>query len=158
MEDAELVERFWKSGNKCRYFPDLVVMTMVPEERLRKTYHRRWHRGHGYFYAIRRSTEIDDVSLRFMDVPAHLYKRAAVNALSFLFFLIGNPQRAFVYDTGLHFFYGFFRKRSRDYMKTAYRGPVRELTSFLRTLLTRSRKTSALVKGAALSERSGPRH
>ena len=158
MEDAELLERFWKTGHKCRYLPDLIVKTIVPEERLRKTYHRRWHRGHGYFYAIRRSSEIDDAQLRFMDVPAHLYKRAAIDAVRFLSSFIGNPQRAFVYETGLHFFYGFFRKRSRDYMKTAYRGPIRELMNFLRTLLIRSGRTSALVKGAALSERSGTRH
>ena len=158
MEDAELLERFWKTGRRCLYIPDLVVKTIVPEERLRKTYHRRWHRGHGHFYAISRATEIENAALRFMDVPAHLYKRAAVDALCFLFFSVGKPQTAFVHETGLHFFYGFFRKRSRDYMKTAYRGPIRELTNFLRTLLTRSRRTGALVKGAALGERPGTRH
>ena len=55
MEDAELLERFWRTGRDVVYVPDLRVVTDVPAERMTKSYHRRWHTGHGYFFAIMRS-------------------------------------------------------------------------------------------------------
>src|SRR5436190_10483211 len=76
MEDAELLERYWRTGRTCLYVPALIVETHVTADRLTKAYHRRWHAGHGHFYAIKRSDEMERASSRLFDVPAHLYKRA----------------------------------------------------------------------------------
>lgn len=133
MEDAELLERCWRTGRVCMYLPQLVVETDVTDERLTKAYHRRWHRGHGYFYAIRRSDEIDGAFRRLFDVPAHLYKQAVIDATCWLALWVANRKRAFVYETRLNFFLGFFRKRRADYLATAYRGLIHELISFVRS-------------------------
>ena len=47
-----LLLRLWQAGRKGIYLPDLTVTAEVQPERLRKTYHREWHTGHGRFHAI----------------------------------------------------------------------------------------------------------
>ena len=46
-EDSEMFERVARSGAKGLYVPDLVIYHYIPESRLRRNYHRRWHFGHG---------------------------------------------------------------------------------------------------------------
>lgn len=115
MEDAELLERFWRTGQQCLYVPDLIVITGVPVERMTKSYHRRWHTGHGYFFAIMRSEAMERSSRRLFDVPAHLYKQAIADiAAWFKCFLFARRERAFTHEIGIRFFLGFFRKRRQD--------------------------------------------
>ncbi|MBD5656337.1 MAG: hypothetical protein IAI50_14325 [Candidatus Eremiobacteraeota bacterium] len=42
----------WRSGGLGLYEPTLVAVSDVPASRMRKTYHRRWHKGHGAFSAM----------------------------------------------------------------------------------------------------------
>ena len=42
-EDTELMLRFWVSGARALYVPDMVVHAEVQPERLTKRYHRMWH-------------------------------------------------------------------------------------------------------------------
>jgi glucosyl-dolichyl phosphate glucuronosyltransferase len=137
MEDAELLERFWQAGRRCLYVPELIVETYVPAERMSKAYQRRWHRGHGYFYAIKRSEEIDGASTSFFDVPAHLYRQAVTDAASWLVFLFGERSRSFVCEARLNFFWGFVRKRLADYLGAAYRAIVREIVSPIRSVASK---------------------
>ena len=51
-EDHELMLRFYRQGRKGVYAPDVVVTAAVQPERLTKSYHRRWHTGHGRFGAL----------------------------------------------------------------------------------------------------------
>lgn len=140
MEDAELLERYWRNGGECLYVPELIVETHVTAERLSRAYHRRWHTGHGYFYAIKRAAEMESASSRLFDVPAHLYRRAVVDAAAWLYFLIRHRNRAFLYETRLRFFVGFFRTRKRDYLAAGRRSFAREIISFVRSLaLSKSR-------------------
>ena len=138
MEDAELLERYWRSGRTALYLPNLIVETNVTAERLTKSYHRRWHRGHGYFFAIKRSPEIDGTPNKLFDVPAHLYKQAVVDAVSWLIFLFGNRSLAFLRETRLNFFCGFVRKRRADYYATTtYRGLIRDVLGFVSSCVTK---------------------
>jgi glycosyltransferase involved in cell wall biosynthesis len=142
-EDAELLERYWQTGRRCLYVPDLTVDTDVPADRMSKTYHRRWHTGHGYFYALMRSPEIERSSGRLFDVPAHLYKQAIENAAGWLkCILLRNRDRAFVHENRLRFFLAFFRKRRRDYLASAPRGTIREVAAFIASLV--SQKSQAV--------------
>jgi hypothetical protein len=156
MEDAELLERFWQTGLECLYVPDLVVETDVTAERLTKAYHRRWHRGHGYFYAIKRADEIDYSPRRLFDVPAHLYKQAAVDAASWLLFSLGSGSRAFAYETRLQFFYGFLHKRRKDYLATRYEGFFREIVNFARSIVFTRRSNAQLDTGVVDPSASHP--
>jgi glycosyltransferase involved in cell wall biosynthesis len=138
MEDAELLERYWRAGRDCLYVPELIVETDVAAERMTKAYHRRWHTGHGHFYAIMRSIAMERASSRLFDVPAFLYKQATIDAVSWLvLFLLGNPSRSFACEKRLHFFQGFFRTRRLDYLATAHRSVIGEIVTFIRALASK---------------------
>ena len=81
-QDHELQVRFWASGGRARYVPELVVHTMVPESRMRTRYHRRWHLQHGRMcarMALRERTRPDGGLRR--DPPA---QRIVLGAPAFL--------------------------------------------------------------------------
>lgn len=133
IEDAELLERCWQAGRRCLYVPDLVVETDVPADRMTKAYHRRWHTGHGHFYAVLRSEAIERSRGRLFDVPAHLYKQAIADAAHGIkYFLLGNSDRAFAYETRIRFFLGFLQTRRRDYQASVPRGTPGEWTAIER--------------------------
>ena len=125
MEDLELLTRFWRAGGNALYMPSLTVTANVPAERLTKRYHRKWHTGHGHFYAMLRCEEIERSRAgRLFDVPAHLYKQAMKDALKWLKHqLPGRRDDAFTYETRLRFFAGFFRKRRADLLARTTEAP-----------------------------------
>jgi glycosyltransferase involved in cell wall biosynthesis len=138
MEDAELLERFWRTGLQCLYVPELIVVADVPGERATKNYHRRWRSGHGYFFAIMRSEDMERSSARLFDVPAHLYGQAIKDAALWLrFFLTGRRNRAFKHEIGVRFFSGFFRRRRQDYLSNAQHGALQEIIAFIRSVASK---------------------
>ena len=142
-EDAEFLERFWRTGRRSLYVPDLLVETEVPAERLTKAYHRRWHTGHGHFVAIMRSETMERSAGRLFDVPAHLFKQAIKDAAGLLKCeLVGDRARAFLLETRLRFFLGFAKRRRRDYLNAAHRGIVREFAAFIRALVSSRTKAA----------------
>jgi len=141
MEDLELQLRAWQAGMQGLYLPDLVATTEVAPARLTKAYHRRWHTGQGHFYALLRLKEIEQSNRqRLFDLPAHLYKQSAMDIFGWLkHTLSGDPDGAFAYETRLRFFAGFFRTRREDHLTNRRRGNLREVLSFLRSLVLRKR-------------------
>lgn len=137
MEDHELLVRLWQKNRQAMYVPDLVVMAEVQSERVTKQYHRNWHTGHGHFYAIMREEEFERSGARLFDVPAHLYKQALVNSLKFVkHSLFSNDESAFIYETQLHFFMGFFKTRREQFLASNNRSVLREVASFIRSLVS----------------------
>ena len=115
MEDHEFLLRMCRSGKSGIYLPDLITRGAVEPERLTKAYHRRWHTGHGRFYAVMNDPEWERSSFRLLGVPGHLYREAANNALTwFSRTLTGNKEAAFLNECRLRFFGGFFVQRSRS--------------------------------------------
>jgi len=118
MEDYELLLRVCRMGKKGKYLPDLVATAPVDGERISKRYHRRWHKGHGRFYAIMRDPEWERSKVRFLGVPAHLYKQTALDTLGFVKnSLLGRADEAFRHERQLRFFGGFFVQRQIDLFK-----------------------------------------
>ena len=115
MEDLELLTRYWRDGGESLYLPSLVVTTEVPVARTTRNYHRRWHRGHGRFYALMRSPDFERSSKRALfGVPAHLYRQSVIDAASWIgCSMLGRRDRAFYYETRLCFFTGFFKTRKK---------------------------------------------
>ena len=144
MEDLELLIRLWKANLQALYVPELIVTAQVPVDRMTKAYHRRWHRGHGYFYAMLRSDEVEcSSSGRLFDVPAHLYRRSLIDSLGWLrAFCSGKFDEAFKYETELRFFMGFFSKRRRDFFNSDRSGTSSELRRIARSVVDRLRKVS----------------
>ncbi|MDQ3257047.1 MAG: glycosyltransferase family 2 protein [Acidobacteriota bacterium] len=134
-DDHEFLTRIWDAGGKGLYLPDLFIIADVQAERMTKAYHRKWHWGHGYLLAKMRLTEIErSGSGRLFDVPAHLYRQAAVDALGWLkHALRGDAERAFAHETELRFFAGYFQKRREDFAATKERGTLGEIGAFVRS-------------------------
>lgn len=115
MEDHEFLLRLSNAGKRLLYAPDIVVKAHVFPERLTKSYHRRWHHGHGHFYALMRAQDFESSRARIFDVPAHLYRQALSHLFLCLKYRIKNrPDQEFRHEAELNFFLGFFRKRFSD--------------------------------------------
>jgi glycosyltransferase involved in cell wall biosynthesis len=115
MEDHEFQLRLTAANKRLVYLPDLVVYAQVLEERLTKDYHRRWYRGHGYFYALMRAADFEASKMRLLDVPAHVYRRALSDVYLWMKYRLQNqPEMEFHHEVELSFFWGFFRKRLAD--------------------------------------------
>ena len=119
MEDTEFLLRVCRSGKRGLYLPQMVAKAPVEVERLSKAYHRRWHTGHGHFYAVMRDPQWERSRFRLLDVPSHLYKQTVVEGLKWCFkSLMGQTSDAFTSECRLRFFRGFFRQRRRQVTQT----------------------------------------
>ncbi len=114
LEDHEFIIRLIRGGVRGLYIPDLVVEAHVGSERLTKTYHRRWHTGHGHFYALMRDPEWERSKFRLMGVPSHLYKDTATHAVIWFSKVLRGADTAFIHECHLRFFRGFFLARQRE--------------------------------------------
>jgi len=115
LEDHEFQSRLIRGGVSGLYVPDMVVDAHVGRERMTKDYHRRWHRGHGHFYAIMKDPEWERSDLRLVGVPGHLYRETAMHAVMWgSKVLTGNRDAAFESECKLRFFYGFFLERRKS--------------------------------------------
>lgn len=114
MEDHEFLLRMCRGGKTGLYVPELITTTPVDPERISKSYHRRWHQGHGRFYAIMRDPEWERSSFTLVGVPGHLYRETAMNAMRWCArILSGNTDAAFESECNLRFFHGFFSERRK---------------------------------------------
>jgi glycosyltransferase involved in cell wall biosynthesis len=139
MEDHELQVRLWKAHRRGLYDPQLVVTSDVSTDRLSKAYHRRWHFGHGHFYAVARLHEMEhSTSGRLFGVATHVYKRAVRDAVGWCASLArANFARALTYEGRLCFFAGFFARHYRDFVD--HRGShLAEVGRFGRSLMRRA--------------------
>ena len=119
MEDTEFLMRVCRSGKQGLYLPQMIARAPVEAERLSKTYHRRWHTGHGHFYALMRDPQWERSKFSFAGIPAHLYKQTLTHGLSWVKTTItGNADAAFTHECRLRFFGGFFRQRRRQTSQT----------------------------------------
>jgi glycosyltransferase involved in cell wall biosynthesis len=159
MEDHELLIRLWKSNRQGLYVPELLVTSEIVAGRLRKRYHRRWHRGHGRFHAMARLEETErSNSGRLFDVAAHMYRQAALDAVDCLANLArGRRARAFANETDLLFFAGFFQERYAEFRRGADPGRLREVVRFLRSItrlrLRRLQARASIAGGPSRSPR-----
>ena len=144
MEDFEFELRFYQSGGQGLYEPSLRVLSPVDLERLKKTYHRKWHTGHGRFNAMLRNEKVEQASARLFDVPSHIYRQALVDAVYWLKYSLQRQEaKAFLHETHLRFFKEFFHERRKEYLKSVQsRGSIREIISFIGSLASRKLKSN----------------
>jgi glycosyltransferase involved in cell wall biosynthesis len=115
LEDHEFLTRLFRAGVVGEYVPEMVVDAHVGAERVTKAYHRRWHTGHGHFYAVMKDPEWERSNFRLLGVPGHLYKETAKQLLSwFAKVLRRKTDAAFANECRVRFFRGFFRERRRQ--------------------------------------------
>jgi glycosyltransferase involved in cell wall biosynthesis len=112
-QDHELLLRLWRAGGQGLYSPSLTAVADIAPERLQRRYHRRWHRRHGRFSAMMHDEDLEHTRAgRLFGVPAHLYRRAAIDLAAYGGRLLrGDAAGAFTHEVGLWFFLGFFAAR-----------------------------------------------
>jgi hypothetical protein len=119
VEDHELLLRVLRTGRTVLYDPSVAVHAEIQPNRLDRSYHRRWHTGHGHFHALLRSERMERTEVGFLfGVPAHLYRQALRDVMGWVHAkATSDPERAFNHELGLRFFLGFFRTRVRDVVR-----------------------------------------
>jgi glucosyl-dolichyl phosphate glucuronosyltransferase len=107
-EDHELLNRLYNSGERMLYQPKLLVMARVPGDRCDRRYHRRWHEGHGRFYALMRLPEMERARVTPFGVPGHLLREAIGDLAAWArCALTADWDRAFLAELRLRFVKGF---------------------------------------------------
>lgn len=124
-EDHELLLRLWRAGGQGFYWPRLTVISDIVPERMRRPYHRSWHRRHGHFTAIMHDDD-DDLEQtragRLLGVPAHLYRQAAIDVGAWAGRVLrGDLATAFTHEVAVWFFLGFFNARWREVLSSGGR-------------------------------------
>ena len=115
MEDHEYILRMWQAGVRGLYVPQLVVQAPTQNERFKKEYHRRWHKGHGYTYAILREERMEKASRYLLGVPSHLYRQALIDMIGLIKHSVRRQEAgAFLCEVHLRFFFAFWLKRVKD--------------------------------------------
>jgi len=107
-EDHELLARLYEAGGRMLYQPQLLVLARVQAERCDPAYHRRWHEGHGRFYALMRLAEVERARMSPFGIPGHLLRSAVRDAVEWLRSVFtGDWDHAFLAELRLRFFKGF---------------------------------------------------
>ncbi len=147
-EDFDILKRLWKSGRKGIYLPHIWFYHKVSPNRYTKEYHRRWHTGHGIFYAAMREEEFEKATVRLFDVPAHMYRQAAKDVVNyFKYSLQRREAETFRHETKLRFFKGFFRFRRKEFLASAERrSSIGEIISFINSLTSGKLKNNRSEK------------
>ena len=115
-EDFDWQIKVWAYGGHGVYVPDIVCATEVPRDRLSKSYHRRWHLGHGKFNAIARRPEWEGTR-KLLGVPMFMYRQAMEATLKMTTCLLrADRAEAFESQMTLLFYLGFFKQRWKTHL------------------------------------------
>ena len=118
-EDHEMQLRVWRAGMRGLYAPSVLAVADVTADRLSKSYHRRWHTGHGRHCAMMRLREF---------VPSDLGPLSQPQDLVMLF---GSP--AFVYSELIRCGRRWLRAVYRREDALFYSHQIRHLASYIQT-------------------------
>lgn len=121
-EDADWEAQVWNRGGHGMYVPEIIVHSPLSKDRLTKSYHRRWHVGHGKFSAKARRPELES-SRRLLDVPAFIYRQALQSALeSAILSLKLRKSEAFERENSMLFSLGFIAERWKTQLLSPQNG------------------------------------
>jgi GT2 family glycosyltransferase len=118
-EDHDLQLRAWRAGFRGLYLPSIIATADVTPDRMVKSYHRRWHRGHGRHCAMMRLREL---------VPADLGPMSEPDDIVTLF---GSP--AFVYADMAHHVWRWVNALARRKDAFFYENQIRHVWNYLNT-------------------------
>jgi GT2 family glycosyltransferase len=139
-EDHDLQLRVWRAGMCGLYAPDVVADADVTPDRMVKSYHRRWHRGHGRHCATMRLRELVPADFGPMSEPrdivplfgspAFVYADLALFAWRWWAAVI-RRQDSFFYANKLRHLWSYLRRSREMCAADGRRGSAAELTAFV---------------------------
>ena len=133
-EVREWCIRARKAGVRGCYAPAMLVEHIIPANRLRKSYFRRWFYWRGISRAMlyeRAGLDMEAPERTTLDfaavphvvgVPRYLYRRAAETGVAWVAAALRRDRvAAFDHETWLWFFAGILRQRIKDYSRRNFR-------------------------------------
>lgn len=151
-EDHDIQLRVWRAGMQGLYVPSIVSYADVTPDRMQKTYHHRWHRGHGRHCAMMRLRELVPADLGPMTEPqdlvtlfgspAFVYVELLRNGYRWLEAFVRRKDPLF-YANQLRHVWSYIRTSREMFAANGERGTVAELATFLRSYVSKrmSRET-----------------
>jgi glucosyl-dolichyl phosphate glucuronosyltransferase len=134
-QDRELEMRMWRAGMQGLYLPGMEVSVEVPQERLTRRYHRRWHATTAYYHALMRYRDTVDGSGRLREeapnmrrlfgTPLFMYRAAVAHATGWLrAALARRGAERFYHETRLWYYASFIVTRCRHPRGLCAPGPA----------------------------------
>jgi len=156
-EDHDMQLRAWKAGMRGLYDPGLCAEADVTPDRLTKSYHRRWHRGHGRHCAMMRLRELvpadlgplkepEDAVLLF-GAPAFVYSNLLRTGYKWIRALVLRQDPRFYFHQ-FHHEWSYIRTSLKIFSKESTRGAPAELVRFSRAYLRKKRAARLTRCGA----------
>jgi glycosyltransferase involved in cell wall biosynthesis len=155
-EDHDLQLRIWQAGGQGIYIPEIIMITEVPLERLTKSYHRRWHRGHGKYCAMMNLGEITDMDGRLKEksdhgrtlfgTPGFLYRELLAESVRFFgATLRRHESKSFQYENRIRHLIGYIKKRYEQDARMRQHSLLAEIGGFTKSLLNKRSQIRVLV-------------
>jgi glycosyltransferase involved in cell wall biosynthesis len=141
--DHELLIRLWNTGRQGFYWPDLVVETDVPPERMTKAYHRMWHRRTARLYAQIPPEDLFSGAdgapaervVSLFGVPSFSFRELLNEGAAFMRAWVRGPASvAFHHELRLRHLVQYIRRRYALYRQQQRRSRLRELREFFRQI------------------------
>jgi GT2 family glycosyltransferase len=138
-EDHDMQIRVWRAGMRGLYEPAIVAVADVTPERMMKSYHRRWHRGHGRHCAAMRLRELVPADMGPMSEPRDLvmlfgspaFVYADVPRLALLWCrAIVRREDPFFYANKLRHVWSYLRARQQLHETKSARAAAAEIAAF----------------------------
>ncbi len=122
LSDHEILVRLWRARGQGLYWPQLTAIADIAPQRMRRRYHRQWHRRHGRFAAIMHDEDFERTKVgHFFGVPAHQYRRVGAELVGWMADTIRrDPRNAFSHELGLWASLGFLGARWREFLSGHY--------------------------------------
>ena len=143
-EDHELQLRIYRQGGQGMYVPDIIMFTEVPANRLSKSYHRRWHKGHGKYCAMMNIGEIIDKDGRLLmekqegirtlfGTPGFLYRELITESARFLeATLRGRVSKSFQHENKIRYLISYIKKRYEEDAEKRQHSMMAEVGAFIK--------------------------
>jgi glycosyltransferase involved in cell wall biosynthesis len=152
-EDHDMQLRIWRAGMRGLYDPAITVLADVTPDRMVKSYHRRWHRGHGRYSAAMRIRELVPADTGPMTEPCDLvslFGSPGFVYIDFLYFAsrwvraVVRHEDSFFYANKLRHIRSYLRTRREQRPRKGFRAAIDELIGFV-AKYRRKRSTRALA-------------
>jgi glycosyltransferase involved in cell wall biosynthesis len=144
-EDHELQLRLWRGGYRSMYVPEITVIADVQLERMNKSYHRRWHSGHGKSMAIMGLHEatyedgriVEKISnlVTLFGIPTSVFRDLITSAAQWMAAMARRQKaESFVHENKIRYYGNYIRKCAQQNAKIRKHSSLAEISAFIKAM------------------------